>query len=118
LTSADTGHNYQARALLPGGNLAVSNALWVPSDTAVAVSIDASPWANVSLQSDQATIGPQATPFSASLVPGRYRLHFDNGGVTPPMDQTIDVSPANRVFRFTMPGFDPLGKAAELTRTR
>jgi hypothetical protein len=118
LTSADTGHNYQARALLPGGNLAVSNALWVPSDTAVAVSIDASPWANVSLQSDQSTIGPQATPFSASLVPGRYRLHFDNGGVTPPMDQTIDVSPANRVFRFTMPGFDPLGKAAELTRTR
>jgi hypothetical protein len=118
LASADTGHYYQARATLAGGNLAVSNAVWVPSDTAVIVSIDASPWANVSLQSDQATVAEQATPFSASLVPGRYRLHFDNNGVTPPMDQTIDVTPANRVFRFTMPGFDPLGKAAELTRTR
>jgi hypothetical protein len=119
LASDDTGHYYQARATLTGGNLAVSNAVWVPSDTAVIVSIDASPWANVSLQSgDQAAVAPQATPFSASLVPGRYRLHFDNNGVTPPMDQTIDVTPSNRVFRFTMPGFDPLGKAAELTRTR
>ena len=118
LASGDTGHHYQARATLAGGNLAVSNAVWVPSDTAVIVSIDASPWANVSLQSDQATVASQATPFSASLVPGQYRLHFDNNGVTPPMDQTIDVTPGNRVFRFTMPGFDPLGKAAELTRTR
>ena len=120
LAPADTGHFYQARAALPGGNLAVSNAVWVPSDTAVVVSIDASPWANVTItnQRDGATIAAQPTPFSAALVPGPYTLRLDNGGVTPAMSQTITVTPADTVFRFTMPGFDPSGKAAELSRAR
>ena len=120
LAPADTGHFYQARATLPGGNLAVSNAVWVPSDTAVVVSIDASPWANVTItnQRDGAAIAAQATPFSASLVPGSYTLRLDNGGVTPAMDQTITVTPADTVFRFTMPGFDPSSKADELSRAR
>jgi len=117
LTSADTGRYYQARATLPGRNLAVSNAVWVPSDTAVVVLIDALPWANVRLQSGSTTIGPEATPFSASLVPGQYRLTLDNGGVTPPTTQTIDVTPTNRVFRFTMPGFDPARTASDLSGT-
>jgi hypothetical protein len=104
------------RANLPQGNLAVSNAVWVPSDQALLVSIDALPWANVTLRNDQSTIGPQATPFSASLLPGRYQLHFDNGGVTAPMDQVIDVSPANRAFRFTMPGFNAAQTATQLAR--
>jgi hypothetical protein len=116
LASGDTGHYYQARAVLPAGNLAVSNAVWVPSDTAVVVSIDASPWANVTIQQDQLTIAAQPTPFSAALVPGTYTLRLENGGVTQPTTQTIQVTPANRVFRFTMPGFDPSGKAAELSR--
>lgn len=116
LTPSTTGHYYQVRAALPSGNLAVSNAVWVPSDTEVIVSIDAQPWANVSVQSDQTTLGPQVTPFSVSLVPGSYRLHFENNGVTPPMDQTIGVTPVNRVFRFPMPGFDPARTATELTR--
>jgi hypothetical protein len=122
LTSADTGHHYQARAVLPGGNLAVSNAVWVPSDTAVIVTIDASPWANVIVRPVQVTgaveMGAQATPFSVALVPGQYALRLSNNGVTPQMDETINVTPGNRVFHFTMPGFDPLGKAAELTRGR
>jgi hypothetical protein len=120
LASGDTGHYYQARAPLPGGNLAASNAVWVPSDTAVVVSIDALPWANVSItsQADGTTVAAQPTPLAASLVPGSYRLHFENGGVTPPLDQNVDVTPANRVFRFTMPGFDPTSKAAELSRGR
>jgi len=115
LMSSDTGHYYQARAILPAGNLAVSNAVWVPSDTAVVVSIDASPWANVTIQQDQLTIAAQPTPFSAALVPGTYTLRLENGGVTQPTTQTIQVTPANRVFRVTMPGFDPTGKAAELS---
>lgn len=120
LTPTDTGHFYQARAALPGGNLAVSNAVWVPSDTAIVVSIDAAPWANVTITNQQggATIAAQATPFSASLVPGAYTLRLDNGGVTPAMNQTITVTPADTVFRFTMPGFDPSSKAAELSRAR
>jgi hypothetical protein len=118
LASGDTGHYYQARAVLPAGNLAVSNAVWVPSDTAVVVSIDASPWANVTIQQDQLTIAAQPTPFSAALVPGTYTLRLENGGVTQPTTQTIRVTPGNRVFRFTMPGFDPSGKAAELSRPR
>jgi hypothetical protein len=117
IASGDTGHYYQARAVLPAGNLAVSNAVWVPSDTAVVVSIDASPWANVTIQQDQLTIAAP-TPFSAALVPGTYTLRLENGGVTQPTTQTIQVTPANRVFRFTMPGFDPSGKAAELSRPR
>jgi hypothetical protein len=116
LTSGDTGHYYQVRATLAQGNLAISNAVWVPSDRELVVSIDALPWANVTLRSDRATIGPQATPFSASLLPGRYQLHFDNGGVTPPMDQVIDVSPTSRAFRFTMPGFDAARTAGQLAR--
>jgi len=115
LTSGDTGRYYQARATLPDRNLAVSNAVWVPSDSAVVVLIDALPWANVRLQSGSTIIGPEATPFSASLVPGQYRLTLDNGGVTPPLTQTIDVTTANRVFRFTMPGFDPARTATELS---
>jgi len=118
IASGDTGHYYQARAVLPAGNLAVSNAVWVPSDTAVVVSIDASPWANVTIQQDQLTIAAQPTPFSAALVPGTYTLRMENGGVTQPTTQTIQVTPGNRVFRFTMPGFDPSGKAAELSRPR
>jgi hypothetical protein len=116
LTASSTGHYYQARAPLPGGNFAFSNSVWVLSDSALVVLIDALPWANVVLQSvDQATVGPEPTPLSASLVPGRYRLHLDNGGVTPPMDQVIDITPSNRVFRFTMPGFDPKQTATQLT---
>ena len=99
---------------MPSGNRA-AHAVG-PSDRVIVSSTR--PWANVSVQSDNATVGPQPTPFSAALVPGRYRLRFDNNGVTPPMDQVIDVTPANRVFRFTMPGFDPVRTATELTRPR
>ena len=103
LAPSTAGHYYQARATLPNGNLAVSNAEWVPSDTEVVVSIDAQPWANVTVKSGQTTLGPQATPFLVSLVPGSYQLHFDNNGVTPPMDQAIGVTPENRVFSFRCP---------------
>jgi hypothetical protein len=116
LAPSTAGHYYQARATLPNGNLAVSNAEWVPSDTEVVVSIDAQPWANVTVKSGQTTLGPQATPFLVSLVPGSYQLHYDNNGVTPPMDKTIGVTPANRVFSFPMPGFDPDRTASELSR--
>ncbi len=119
LTSDGTGHYYQVRTQLPLGNLAVSNAVWVPSDRILTVAIDALPWANVTLRNTAAgspvAVGPQATPFAAALPPGPYQLHFENGGVTPPMDQVIEVRPDNRTFRFTMPGFDAARTARDLS---
>jgi len=115
LAAGDGGHYYQARATLPEGNLATSPPVWIQSERLLTVLIDASPWANVSIAGPAGTIASQATPFSAALEPGVYRLRLDNGGLTPPMDQQITVSRANEVFRFTMPGFNPDSVANQLS---
>ncbi len=124
LTSADTGRHYQVRATLPQKNLALSPWVWVPSDSLIVVLIDAAPWARVTISpltaAQQAAaasgaIGPQVTPFSASLMPGTYTLQFENGGLTPPMEQRVTVTASgSQTFRFTMPGFDPSRTATEL----
>jgi hypothetical protein len=114
LATDDAGHYYQVRAALPDGNLALSSAVWIPSDRLLPVLIDALPWANVTIAGANGPVAAQPTPFSAALEPGVYRLHFENGGVTPSMDQEITVASPNQVFRFTMPGFDPDRTAAEL----
>jgi hypothetical protein len=114
LAAGDAGHYYQVRAALPDGNLALSPAVWIPSDRLLPVLIDALPWANVTIAGAGAPVAAQPTPFAAALDPGVYRLHFDNGGLTPSMDQEITVGSANQVFRFTMPGFDPDRTATEL----
>ena len=51
---------------------------------------------------------------SVQLLPGRYQVHYENGGVTQPMDQAINVTPTNRSFRVVMPGFDPARTAGDL----
>lgn len=121
LASVDIGKHYQVRARLPEGNLALSQSVWVP-DSRIIVLIDALPWARVTFTGDQVPTGPQTTPFSAALKPGTYQLQFENGGLTPPLQQPITVrepggegsSLAERTFRFTMPGFDPSRTATEL----
>jgi hypothetical protein len=120
---SELGAYYQIRAELPDGNLALSPAVWVPGEQVV-VLIDALPWARVTIEGDQAPPGVQTTPFSAALKPGAtYQLRLENGGVTPALDQSITVpavggeglSPSERAFRITMPGFDPNEAAARLS---
>jgi hypothetical protein len=109
LTADETGSYYQVRAALPGGNLAVSNPLWVASDKLTFVLVDASPWANVTVRGGQAATGAQQTPFTAALVPGTYQLQFVNSTLSPPstLDRTITVPVADKAVHVTMPGFDP-----------
>jgi len=102
-------HVYQARAVLPDGTLALSNALWAPS---LVIVIDVQPWARLSISTTDrglAGFGIQSaeTPVALRLPPGRYQVQCENGGLTgPPLTQMIDVAPGGQTtFRFDMPGF-------------
>jgi hypothetical protein len=122
LGNGDIGRHYQVRATLPEGNLALSRSVWVPDERTI-VLIDALPWARVTFVGDQVPPGAQTTPFSAALRPGAYRLQFENGGLTAPMEQQITVpatgaagpGAGQQTFRFTMPGFDPARTATQLS---
>ena len=96
---------YQVRATLADGALALSNPVWAPSAVIV---IDAQPWARVTIASADRSVPEvlQATPVAARLPEGRYTLTFENGGLTAPLTETIDVTNGGqRTFRFNMPGF-------------
>jgi uncharacterized protein with von Willebrand factor type A (vWA) domain len=96
---------YQVRGTLRDGTLAFSNSLWAPS---VVVVIDAQPWANVTVAAADGKVpnAVQTTPVAIRLPEGRYTLSFENGGLTGPLTQTIDVTGGGRrSFRFDMPGF-------------
>jgi hypothetical protein len=95
---------YQVRATRPDGALALSNSIWAPSTVVV---IDAQPWARVTVNSADGKIRfAQATPVAVRLPEGRYTLSLENGGLTPPLTQTIDVTAGGqRSFRYVMPGF-------------
>jgi hypothetical protein len=116
LTPGDTGKYYQVRASLPGGNLAVSKPMWVPSDALILVLIDAQPWARVAVKGPGVDLAPQPTPFTTALAPGPYHLSYENGGVTPSMEKDVTVTGTSREFRYPMPGFDAKSTAADLVR--
>ena len=107
IESTGQAHVYQVRGTLGTGALAVSNALLAPS---VLIVVDAQPWANVRISSDGDPIRPitDVTPIAVRLPEGLYDLAFENGGVTAPLAERIDVrTDGPRLFRFAMPGFDP-----------
>jgi hypothetical protein len=108
LASADTGAHFQVRARLPRGNLAVSPWVWVTSDQLSFILVDASPWANVTIQGGQANSGVQQTPFTAALLPGTYQVHFENPtlGAASTLDRTLTIPGAGTTLHVTMPGFD------------
>jgi hypothetical protein len=110
--ASDLGSHYQLRARLPGGNLALSNWVWVPGRE-VPVLIDAQPWARVTITGTHVPAEPQVTPFVALLEPGSYSLHLENGGLTPATDRPITVndpgaagSATTQTVQVTMPGFN------------
>lgn len=99
-------HVYQARAGLGDQAFALSNTLWAPS---VLITIDAQPWANVTVRSVDGLIPEmtQATPAALRLPEGQYDLSLENDGLTSPLTTRISVSnTGNRVFRYDMPGFN------------
>ena len=107
LAAGSEPHVYQIRAQLPDEALAVSNTLWAPS---VLIIIDAQPWARVTARSQGGRVPDvtQITPAAFRLPEGTYDLSFENGGLTPPLTQQIQVtSGGQRTFQYTMPGFDP-----------
>jgi hypothetical protein len=121
LASADTGFYYQIRATLPAGNLAVSQAVWVWSDRLTYVLVDASPWANVTIQGpgNQPKAGAQQTPFTAALLPGAtYQFHFENPDLKAlsTLDKSFAVPVPGDVIHETMPGFDPARTVDDLMR--
>jgi len=88
-----------------------------PARTAatLSVTVNALPWARVKLSSnDPAVVVPSlpldesTTPLSLRLPEAEYTLELENGGITPPLRQTLKVKAglAND-FRFNMPSFDP-----------
>ena len=107
IESTGQAHVYQVRGALGTGALAVSNALLAPS---VLVVVDVQPWANVRISANGDRIRPitDVTPIAVRLPEGAYELTFENGGVTDPLSQRIDVrTDGPQIFRFNMPGFDP-----------
>jgi hypothetical protein len=108
IESSGAAHVYQVRGALPSGALAVSNALLAPS---VLVVIDAQPWARATIRASGDRIRPitDVTPVAVRLPEGTYEVAFENDGVTEPLpNQQITVTTAGqRLFRFTMPGFNP-----------
>ena len=106
IESTGAAHVYQIRAALETGALAVSNAILAPS---VLVVVDAQPWARVTIRSDRNLIREisDTTPLAVRLPEGTYDVAFAND-LTGASNQQITVTTAGeRVFRFTMPGFDP-----------
>jgi hypothetical protein len=104
------GKYYQARATLqPGGNLAVSNQLWVPDPNLVTVVIDTQPWARFTIvQGEAVVIKPQQTPARVALRPGTYRIQLEYRNLTPAIEQEIKVERDNqRIPIKPMQGFDP-----------
>jgi serine/threonine-protein kinase len=79
------------------------------------VRFNALPWARIEI-SPLATPGSvpvlpvseRTTPFLIWLTPGEYVVELENGGLTPPLKETVRVE-AGRAneFVFTMPGYDP-----------
>jgi hypothetical protein len=116
LSPEDVGKYYQARAHLAGGNLALSNALWVPKEVQAPVLIDASPWALVTISGASVLVPEMPTPIVWALPPGSYHLKFENRGLQLTMERDIKVGwqSSTQVFRFVMPGFDAAATAAAL----
>jgi hypothetical protein len=79
----------------------------VPSD----VTIDALPWANFQIKPLDANstqkVVAGVTPYRGQLMPGKYVVELENGGLTQARTEQVEVTgePLKRAFR--MPGFDP-----------
>ena len=119
IAAADARHHFQARAVLPDGNLALSNSTWLgPSLGASMVSVNALPWAIGRILDaqgrQQVATGDFTTPFVISLLPGRYVVelaHPDYGTVTQPVDVQAG---SDAQVRVTMPGYDAGATAQRL----
>ncbi len=64
------------------------------------------------------TVPAQPTPFKAALEPGAYLLRFDNGGVTPAMEQENHRGIGQPGLSLHDAGFDADRTAAELSGPR
>jgi serine/threonine-protein kinase len=83
-------------------NLTVSRAM------PVTVSIDLLPWANVTMTGASAPSAALTTPFTIELLPGKYQIVAENGGLTSQKVFDLEVRPGiPQTVRELMPGFRP-----------
>ncbi len=119
IAAADALHHFQARAVLPGGNLALSNSTWLGQSLGSSiVSVNALPWAIGRILDaegrQQVATGDFTTPFVVGLRPGRYVVelsHPDFGTVTQPVNVQAG---SDAQVRVTMPGYDATATAQRL----
>ncbi|MGE0461110.1 MAG: hypothetical protein AB7Q16_07050 [Vicinamibacterales bacterium] len=119
LAYADSGHNYQARAALPAGNLALSNAVPVPAMGQLAsLNIDVSPWATVRVLEEAtrlpASVGTFETPFVVTLPEGRYVLELVHPDLGRAEHLVEVVQGVPRQLHYVMPGFNAEEAARQL----
>ena len=95
----------------------------VPVAAPIGITINALPWARVRLV--PASSDPQrpaeggVTPYFGVVHPGVYEVELENGDLTPPLRQTIEVRPGGpTAFVFTMPGFNPARVVENITAAR
>jgi hypothetical protein len=110
-----------APAAVPGESTAPSPAPAAPAATLATVTLDAAPWARVSIApvgGGTAPPGELVTPLLVQLPPGEYDVTLDNAGLTQALTQRIRVSADQpNAFRFTMPGFAPARVVQDLRAT-
>jgi eukaryotic-like serine/threonine-protein kinase len=90
-----------------------------PIDTALGtLSVDAQPWARVTITSASAqnsTTGPLVTPFSVPLSPGEYVLRLENGSLSQPLSRRVRIDAKKQnLVHVTMPGFNSERVVTEL----
>jgi hypothetical protein len=114
------GHYYQVRTPLSGGNLALSDPLWVPDPNRTVVVVDARPWARFTIEGttndgDPVRVDEEYTPMRVALQPGTYTVTFTNDvlGSSTSRELIVTADPGNEPVAVTMPGFD-----ADATATR
>lgn len=109
---------YQVRTVLGNGAVSVSNAIWAPSRR---VTIDAQPWANVTVSSAVPGFVPikETTPLVVNLPEGQFQIRLENGGLTAERSETVVVSAGGeRRFTYVMPGFQPADLVDRLLPTK
>jgi hypothetical protein len=103
---------YHARAVMPEGNLALSNSVYAPprrEDTTGTLIVDLYPWAVVRIVNvaTKEVVANTLTPFRISLPPGSYQLSASLEMLNTSLEWTEEVTAGGeKTISQPMPGFN------------